>query len=265
MDTAFGVLRVPPRSTKPRRTGLTVVNDRGLSLRQAEDLIEVHGGIVDYAKITDFVGLIAYYSADFVRQKTALFRKNGIGCLPGGIAFQIAALQDAAPQFFERTAELGFSAVEISEDSIPNQPPERRREWVRQAQELGLEVFTEIGKKVPDSPLSLDESVASIEADFALGVKKVVIEKSDLVLLKDTNPDLVQAIAERVGQDRLVFEGGPNEFPHLPKWLIETFGPEVNLENLEVHEAHRVEGMRRGLDRYVDYDFLRLEGGRVPV
>ncbi|MBI2323069.1 MAG: phosphosulfolactate synthase [Chloroflexi bacterium] len=179
MDTAFGFLRVPTRSGKPRKTGITIVTDRGLSLRQTEDLFESFGPVLDYIKLTDFTGLVTRYSADWMRRKTAICRQHDVGVLPGGIAFQLAALQSQAERFFDRCRELGFTALEISEDSIPSAPDAQRAAWIRRALETGLEVFTEIGKKVPDAPLTVGESVASIRADLDRGAKKVVIEKAD--------------------------------------------------------------------------------------
>jgi phosphosulfolactate synthase len=261
---AFGFLRIPARPVKPRKVGLTIVTDRGLSLRQTEDLFETFGPILDYIKLTDFVGLATRYSADWLRRKAALCAQHEVGILPGGIAFQLAALQNQVERFFDTCRELGFTAVEVSEDSIPALPEAQRTAWIRRALDAGLEVFTEIGKKVPDAPLSVAESVASIRADLDRGAKKVVIEKADIALLKEEGKgDVLVEIAEAVGHERLCFEGGPAAFPDLPLWLIKTFGPQVNLENLEVNEIVRVEGMRVGVDRLVDYDFLRLEGGRV--
>ena len=43
----FRLDHVPARSEKPREEGLTMVMDKGLSLRQAEDLIEGAGHLTD--------------------------------------------------------------------------------------------------------------------------------------------------------------------------------------------------------------------------
>lgn len=263
VETAFGFLRLPARPPKPRKVGMTIVSDRGLSLRETEGLFEVFGPVIDYLKLTDFTGLVTRYAGEWLQQKTDLCRRHEVGVLPGGVAFQLAALQNQVERFFDRCRELGFTAIEVSEDSIPALAEARRTAWIRRALDAGLEVFTEIGKKVPDAPLTVAESVASIRADLDRGARKVVIEKADIALLKETQPNVLVDIAHAVGHERLCFEGGPAAFPELPLWLIRTFGPEVNLENLEVSEVVRVEGMRVGMDRLVDYDFLRLQGARV--
>ena len=262
-EFAFGFLEITPRTSKPRQVGLTVAVERDLSLRQVEDVIEVHAPILDYVKIPDFAGLISRYSADWIQQKTALYRRHDIGCLPGGIAFEIAALQGKVTAFFERSRELGFTAIEVSEDSMPNLPPDERRAMIREALGMGLEVFTEIGKKIPDQPLDLEASLATITADLELGVKKVVVEKAELAILQERNPQLLVDLVQRAGPEHLCLESGPGGFPEFPAWLIRTLGPDVNLENVEISDLARIEGMRRGLDRAVGYEFLVERGGRV--
>ena len=42
---------IPQRPTRPRQEGLTMVMDKGLSMRQAEDLISASGDYVDLVKL----------------------------------------------------------------------------------------------------------------------------------------------------------------------------------------------------------------------
>ena len=42
----FEISHLPERTTRPRTNGLTMVMDKGLSLRQAEDLIETGGELL---------------------------------------------------------------------------------------------------------------------------------------------------------------------------------------------------------------------------
>jgi hypothetical protein len=47
----FSLSHIPARTAKPREEGLTMVMDKGLSLRQVDDLIETSGGLVDLVKL----------------------------------------------------------------------------------------------------------------------------------------------------------------------------------------------------------------------
>ena len=42
---------IPKRTTKPRDKGLTMMMDKGLSIRQAEDFIESSGHLTDMVKL----------------------------------------------------------------------------------------------------------------------------------------------------------------------------------------------------------------------
>ncbi len=51
MYNNFSLTKVPTRTNKPRNTGLTMVMDKGLSVRDVEDLIEVSGDYIDIVKL----------------------------------------------------------------------------------------------------------------------------------------------------------------------------------------------------------------------
>ena len=46
----FELPYIPERATKPRQKGLTMMMDKGLSLRETEDFISASGHITDVAK-----------------------------------------------------------------------------------------------------------------------------------------------------------------------------------------------------------------------
>ena len=59
---------IPERSAKPRQAGLTMVMDKGLSLRQVEDFIEVAGVHTDIVKL----GWATSYVTPNLKEKLAL-------------------------------------------------------------------------------------------------------------------------------------------------------------------------------------------------
>ena len=46
----FKLTHIPSRSEKPRQKGLTMMMDKGLSVRQVEDFIETAGELTDMVK-----------------------------------------------------------------------------------------------------------------------------------------------------------------------------------------------------------------------
>ena len=200
---AFDFLARPPRSLKPRKVGLTVTSDKAKSLADTVSLIETSGDIVDHMKIPDHVGVMWRYSAAFLKKKNALYAKAGIDTLPGGIPFEVAAVQGKVPQFMGRVAALGFKGVEVSEDSIDLAPGDRLPA-IQQALTNELTVFTELGKKFPDQPLNAEEAIEMANRDLEAGTKLVVVEKSDVALVIRQKSDTLHGLMRGVGNEHLV-------------------------------------------------------------
>ena len=47
----YNLNQIPERSVKPRQKGLTMVMDKGLSLRQVEDFLEMGAAYTDIVKL----------------------------------------------------------------------------------------------------------------------------------------------------------------------------------------------------------------------
>lgn len=263
IDNCLSFIRVPKRPGKPRSSGLSIVNDRSLSTRQAADLMETSAELIDYMKFTDHAANLARHSSEWFRAKMEVYHRHQVKTFPGGVVFEVAVLQRQVEPLFQRLKEVGFDGVEISEDVIPPLSLDARVSCIKLAQQIGLEVFTEVGRKDPTAPLETEEAIESILRDLEAGAKKVTIENSDLVLLLKTSPDVVLGIVQGAGWENVAFEIGPNGWPDVAAWVIRSFGQEVNLENFDPDRLPFVDGMRRGFERQVNNEFLSVRGGRV--
>lgn len=262
---ALEFLVPPPRSAKPRKRGLTVASDKAKSLAQARDIVETVGEIIDHMKIPDHVGVMWRYPARLLRAKNRIYAAAGIHTLPGGIPFEVAAVQGKVPQYMERIAALGFGGVEVSEDSIDLGPADRVNA-IKCALAAGLTVFTELGKKFPDRPLDAAEAIEMAKRDLEAGARLVVVEKSDVALAIRRGADTLHRLMHGVGPEHLVIECGPGaDRFEIAKWLISEFGPEVNLENIDAEDVYIIEAMRYGLNRAVDYRYFHAwRGQKLP-
>jgi phosphosulfolactate synthase len=261
----FDFLARPERSLKPRTSGLTVASDKAKSLSQTHDIIETVGDIVDHMKLPDHVGIMWRYPADLLQKKNELYAQAGIHTLPGGIPFEVAVVQGQVPRFMARVADLGFTGVEVSGDSIDMTSTDRINA-IKQALANGLEVFTELGKKNPEAPLDSKEAVDMAQRDLDAGALLVVVEKSDVALVIRNQSDTLHRLMRGVGPEKLIIECGPGaDRFDIAKWLLREFGPEVNLENIEAEDAHIIEAMRYGLNRAVDYSYFHAwKGKKLP-
>lgn len=265
MHCAFPFLDVPEAAPKPRNSRWLIVTERGLPLRYQQDLLDLHGDLIDYVKFSEFTGMLRRWSVEQLKSKISLYKARGFPTVPGGIAFEIAYLQKQAERYFDTVKELGFNGVEVSDDSMPELSPKVRTDLIRRGISMGLDVFTEVGKKYGDSPFPIKELIVTSRRDLDAGARKVTVENSELFFyVRDDNPKPVEEMVAAVGLDNLVFEVDPNGWPEVAMWLLKLFGPDINIENIDYERIVTFEGMRRGLSRIGHHHFvssLQQSGG----
>ena len=67
---------IPDRTQKPRESGYTMVMDKGLSIREVEDMIESSGDFIDIVKR----GWATSYVTSQLDEKIKLYQNNEIPC-----------------------------------------------------------------------------------------------------------------------------------------------------------------------------------------
>src|SRR3954467_7577543 len=118
-------LELPPRTAKPRRTGITHVLDRGLSPLSLESLLITAGEHIDLIKL----GWGTAYVSGAVADKVAICRSAGVELCPGGTLLEIAVAQGKVEAYVEWLRGLGIDHVEVSNGSLP-MAPERKAELI---------------------------------------------------------------------------------------------------------------------------------------
>ena len=241
---AFDFIDIPERSAKPRRVGLTLARDLGVGYGEAESYMAAVGDFIDYIKIRHlFVLLMGTGPDDLVRRKVALYKRHKIDVNPGGIVFEMAVLSNAADRAFDRVAELGFTAVECSENIIPL-TIEEKLAHIRRAKSAGLKVMFEVGEKYPTGLFDVAQASDEMNRLVDGGCDLLILERSliEMCLGKaGENPESERLIelVERVGLDRIVFEAEAS--PH-QVWLFNKYGPDVNLgPNLDLQIIAKLE------------------------
>src|SRR3954454_25017330 len=140
--TPGGPLELPHRSTKPRSTGITHVLDRGMSLRQVDDLVEVAGDSVDIVKL----GWGTALATGNLGPKLARLRSHGIPVVLGGTLTELAIRQGRVDGLIAWLRELGLEHVEVSDGTITIDPADKC-ELVRRLAREGFTVLSEVGSK----------------------------------------------------------------------------------------------------------------------
>ena len=248
IETSFaGIL--PERDGKPRSRGLTMMIDWGLPVGHQADVIESVGYYVDIAKIA---GTIAGLMPKTVlEKKLANYAASGIKTSPGGLFAEYAILNNSLETYFEQAAQLGFSAVEIS-DNLVRWDLETKQATIRNArQNYGLTVIGEVGRK--DAAMEDSYVLQDIEACFNAGASSVYIEAYELFAGETIREDLVASIERNFDDQTIIYElpvvvlpGISREFKHrVSTWMIAKFGGDVNLANVEWDEVWMTEMLRR--------------------
>ena len=244
-------LDLPPRTSKPRRAGITHVLDRGMSPLSLESLLITAGEHIDLIKL----GWGTAYVSGAVADKVAICRAADIALCPGGTLLEIAVAQGEVDRYVEWLHVLGIDHIEVSNGSLP-MAPERKAELIaRLAGEFT--VISEVGSKSAQDAVPGDWCDEMLR-DLAAGAALVIAEgrESGTVGLFDAtgavHAELVEAILHAVGHETVIFEA-PQRAQQA--WLLKHVGANVNLGNIGAEDVIALETLRRGL-RYDTLDLL---------
>ena len=249
-ETSFDFISINLPNPKPRSKGVTCVTDVMWTTSMMDDYLNDFEDIIDWVKIQNHRRTISTYDDKWFLKRNKTLAKHNVGSYIGGMVFEMAYVQGKHRQFFEKNLELGFSAIEVSEDSIPDMPPGVRTDIIKEAKSMGLRVFTEIGKKKPVSPMKSDDAIKAVLEDLEAGSEHVILESAETKLLRENNMiDVLPTIAKAVGLENIYFElrrGYNLEQPwmELCEWLVQSLGPEINVMNIKVDECVWVDRIR---------------------
>jgi len=249
-------IEIAEREPKPRKVGLTLVRDPGMGLSEQRIFLESVGEFVDYIKFRNLTP--RFFRESLISEKMELYRQHQVKVFTGGIFFEFAWLQGKLEQMYQFIERMGFEAIELSDNIIPISEEEKLIHAKRCA-DMGLEVIYEWGKKYPTQPLKVDDAVREIEALFAKGVSKIILEAGEIEMLigpkgEKESAGLLTELIKRVGMDKIIPEV---ENDAQQTWLLKTFGPDVNLgPNINPDQVIWLEPMRRGLGRSTHYSSM---------
>ena len=239
-----GFLDLPTRPLKPRSVGLSHVLDRGTPLAAFAGTVEA---VAAFADIWKFGWGTAYIDPS-VAEKVEILRDHGVLACPGGTLVEIASQLGRTDRLLRWAADLGFTALEVSNGAIEMSTSEKRTLIAKAAREFV--VLSEVGSKDPEAVLSPDAVEVEAQGDLEAGARWVVLEgrESGTVGLYDregqVREDLVEHVAVSAGLEKIVFEAPLKD---QQAWFIRRFGPGVNLGNVPPENVLGLETLRLGL------------------
>lgn len=235
---------VPVRDEKPRNKGITMVMDKGLSLRQAEDMISVSGHLVDFVKL----GFGTSYVTPRLTDKIALYKSAGIRVYLGGTFFEAFLVRNMFDDYLKLVDKLGLDAMEVSDGSI-RIDHDSKCAYISKLSHHGT-VLSEVGSKEAGILISPNKWKQMMHDELQAGAWKVIAEARESGNVGIYRPSgkahvsLINKILNKISPDSIIWEA-PIKSQQV--YWIRLLGSEVNLGNIGPDEVIPLETLRLGL------------------
>ena len=244
---------MPERPLKPRNSGITMVMDKGLSIREAENFMSVGSEYTDYVKLGFGTSLIT----PGFEKKIALYKKAGVIPYFGGTLFEAFLIRDMFEEYIAFLDKYEIDLVEVSDGSYDFEH-KRKLEYINRLAKRGT-VISEVGSKKKNVVYTPDEWVAMMKSELTAGSVKVIAEARESGTIGIYNEDgsvnntIICGIADHVKLENVIWEA---PLKSQQAWFIKNFGANVNLGNIAPTEIIPLESLRLGLRGDTFFQFL---------
>ncbi|PKQ70314.1 hypothetical protein Rain11_0693 [Raineya orbicola] len=240
----YSLHHIPERTQKPRQVGLTMVMDKGLSVRQVEDLLEVAGDYIDMVKL----GWATSYVTANLKEKLAVYQSAGIPTYFGGTLFEAFIIRKQFADYQKLLDKYQMPYAEVSDGSI-ELPHEEKCKYINELSKQVI-VLSEVGSKDAEKILAPYQWIELMQAELQAGAWKVIGEAREsgtVGLFRDSGEvrqGLVKEIIHTIPSEKIIWEA-PQKSQQV--WFVKLLGANVNLGNIAPNEVISVETIRLGL------------------
>jgi phosphosulfolactate synthase len=246
---------LPDRSAKPREKGLTMVMDKGLSLRGVEDLIETAGSNTDIVKL----GWATSYVSPNLDQKLKIYKDAGIPVYFGGTLFEAFIVRNQFDDYRRLLDKYQLQHAEVSDGSITI-PHDVKCEYIHKLKSQ-VTVISEVGSKDVQKIFAPYKWIQLMKAELEAGSWKVIAEareSGNVGIYRDSGEvrqGLVDEILTQIPEESIIWEA-----PQKPQqvWFIKLIGANVNLGNIAPADMIPLETIRLGLRSDTFDHFLNI-------
>ena len=245
---------IPKRTTKPRDKGLTMMMDKGLSIRQAEDFIESSGHLTDMVKLGFGTSMISNRLED----KIKIYQTAGLDVYFGGTLFEAFVVRDMFEEYLEFIAKYNVTMVEVSDGSIEISH-EKKCEFISILNKRNITVLSEVGSKDSNKLIPPYKWIELMNKEIEAGSWKVIAEAREggnVGIYRNSGEvrsDLIEEILTSIPQEKIIWEA-PQKNQQV--WFIKLMGSNVNLGNIAHNEVIPLECLRLGLRGDTFFDHL---------
>lgn len=252
----FDLPHLPQRVEKPRQNGVTMVMDKGISLRQAEDMVNASGDYIDFVKLGFGTSIISKN----VKEKVKLYKNAGIKVYVGGTLFEAFIIRNKFDDYLKYISSLGLDAAEVSDGSIELEH-EKKCEYINILSK-DYTVLSEVGSKEEGVIIHPQRWIKMMQSELNAGSFKVIAEarESGNVGIFHKNGSahamLINRIVDKVKIENIIWET-PQKSQQV--YFLKLFGSNVNVGNIAVDDVIPLETLRLGLRGDTFFTFLPEE------
>ena len=240
----FNLNQIPHRIPKPRKYGLTMVMDKGLSLEEARNLISAGGPHIDLIKL----GFGTAFVTPNLREKIELYQSADIPVYFGGTLFEAFLIRNQFNDYIALCEDFHITHMEVSDGSITI-PHAEKCGYIEKLTKHGT-VLSEVGSKDATHIIPPYKWIEQMKAELGAGASYVIAEareSGNVGIYRgsgEVREGLVQEILTQIPGEKILWEA-PQKGQQL--YFLELVGCNANLGNIAPSEVIPLETMRIGL------------------
>ena len=230
-----------------------MIMDKGLSIREAEDLVSRSGHLIDLLKLGFGTSIVT----PGLERKIEFYRSNDIDVYVGGTLFEAFYIRGMLDEYVEYVKRIGANAVEVSDGSMVI--PHKQKCQVINQLSKDFKVLSEVGSKEEGILISPKKWIQMMRDELDAGSWKVIAEARESGTVGIYRPNgtahtiLINKILSKVDGDDILWEA-PKKAQQV--WFIKYMGPNVNLGNIAPSDVISLECLRLGLRGDAFFEFL---------
>ena len=252
----FNLDQIPERTARPRNSGITMVMDKGLSVRETEDFLSVAAPYLDIVKF----GFGTAYVTPNLADKIKLYKEFNIPVYFGGTLLEAFLVRKQLDDFFRVLEKYQVTHVEVSDGALEI-PHEEKCKLIATFSK-NYTVLSEVGSKDAEIIFAPYKWIRLMKDELEAGSWKVIAEareSGNVGIFRGTGEvrtGLVDEILTEVPAEKILWEA-PNKAQQV--WFINLLGQNVNLGNIAYNEVIPLETIRLGLRADTFFNFLDPE------
>lgn len=252
----FKLPHIPQRDAKPRENGITMMMDKGLSLKEAENFIDANSEYTDLVKL----GFGTSFLTKNLEQKIKLYHEAGLKVYLGGTLFEAFIVRGMFDEYRKVLDKFKLMVAEVSDGSLAMNH-DVKCDYIQMLAK-DFTVLSEVGSKEEGIIIHPAKWINMMKKELEAGSWKVIAEARESGNVGIYHRDgkahtmLIDKIISKIKIEHIMWE---TPLKSQQVWFIKNFGANVNLGNISTTDVIPLETLRIGLRGDTFFTFLPKE------